>query len=129
MVFTEAGYTSQEGTVTHPYEAWWTAILSEEEQVAAYTAQLTTFEGQSWFAGTHWWMWFDYEGANVLVNVATQRKKVEWIRANPQLSLILVNPANMYHWVSIKCTVKRETPLTTRRATGWGPSRRARSTS
>ena len=53
-------------------------------------------------------MWFDYEGANVLVNVATQRKKVEWIRANPQLSLILVNPANMYHWVSIKCTVKRE---------------------
>jgi general stress protein 26 len=53
-------------------------------------------------------MWFDYEGANVLVNVATHRKKVEWIRANPQISLILVNPANMYHWVSIKCTVKRE---------------------
>lgn len=62
VVFTEAGYTSQEGTVTHPHEAWWTAILSEEEQVAAYTALLTTFEGQPWFAGTHWWMWFDYEG-------------------------------------------------------------------
>ncbi len=53
-------------------------------------------------------MWFDYEGANVLVNVATHRKKVEWIRANPKMSLILVNQANMYHWVSIKCTVKRE---------------------
>ena len=53
-------------------------------------------------------MWFDYEGANVLVNVATHRKKVEWIRANPKLSMILVNPKNMYHWVSIKCTVKRE---------------------
>lgn len=53
-------------------------------------------------------MWFDYEGSNVLVNVATHRKKVGWIRANPQLSLILVNQANMYHWVSIKCTVKRE---------------------
>src|SRR3989304_474142 len=25
-------------------------------------------------------MWFDYEGSNVLVNVATHRKKVEWIR-------------------------------------------------
>ena len=53
-------------------------------------------------------MWFDYEGSTVLVNVATHRKKVEWIRANPKLTLLLVNPANMYHWVSIKCTVKRE---------------------
>jgi general stress protein 26 len=53
-------------------------------------------------------MWFDYEGSNVLVNVATHRKKVEWIRANPKLTILLVNPANMYHWVSIKCTVKRE---------------------
>ena len=53
-------------------------------------------------------MWFDYEGSNVLVNVATHRKKVEWIRANPKLSLLLVNPANMYHWISIKCTVQRE---------------------
>jgi PPOX class probable F420-dependent enzyme len=53
-------------------------------------------------------MWFDYEGDKVLVNVATQRKKVEWIRKNPQLSVLLVNPANAYHWVSIKCTVSRE---------------------
>ena len=53
-------------------------------------------------------MWFDYEGSNVLVNVATHRKKVEWIRKNPKLTILLVNPANMYHWVSIKCTVKRE---------------------
>ena len=53
-------------------------------------------------------MWFDYEGSTVLVNVASHRKKIEWIRANPQLPMLLVNPANMYHWVSIKCTVKRE---------------------
>lgn len=53
-------------------------------------------------------MWFDYEGSNVLVNVATHRKKVEWIRANPQLTIAIVNPANMYHWMSIKCTVARE---------------------
>lgn len=53
-------------------------------------------------------MWFDYEGAMVLVNVAAHRKKVEWIRAHPKLTLLLVNPANMYHWVSIKCTVNRE---------------------
>ena len=53
-------------------------------------------------------MWFDYEGSTVLVNVATHRKKVEWIRKNPQLTILLMNPANMYHWMSIKCTVARE---------------------
>ena len=53
-------------------------------------------------------MWFDYDGGTVLVNVATHRKKVEWIRGDPRLTLLLVNPANPYHWVSIKCRVKRE---------------------
>ena len=53
-------------------------------------------------------MWFDYAGSTVLVNVASHRKKVEWIRANSRLTILLLNPANPYHWVSIKCTVKRE---------------------
>jgi len=53
-------------------------------------------------------MWFDYEGDTVLVNVATHRKKVEWIRKHPNLSILIVNPANMYHWISIKCHVERE---------------------
>jgi PPOX class probable F420-dependent enzyme len=53
-------------------------------------------------------MWFDYEGDTVLLNLATHRKKLEWIRANPQLSFLLVNPDNAYHWVSIKCTIRRE---------------------
>jgi PPOX class probable F420-dependent enzyme len=53
-------------------------------------------------------MWFDYDGDTVLLNVATHRKKVEWIRKNPQLSFLLVNPDNAYHWVSIKCTIARE---------------------
>jgi len=53
-------------------------------------------------------MWFDYDGDKVLVNVAEHRRKTGWIRANPELSLIIVNPANMYHWVSMKLTVDRE---------------------
>ena len=53
-------------------------------------------------------MWFDYEDSTVLVNVATHRKKVEWIRANPRLTILLMNSANIYHWISIKCTVARE---------------------
>ena len=53
-------------------------------------------------------MWFDYEGDTVLVNVATHRKKTEWIRATPTITIILVNPENAYHWVSLKVTVDRE---------------------
>src|SRR5450755_4061444 len=47
-------------------------------------------------------MWFDYAGDKVLVNVAAHRKKVDWIRKNGQVSALLVNPKNAYHWVSIK---------------------------
>ena len=53
-------------------------------------------------------MWFDYAGDKVLVNVAAHRKKTAWIRNSPEISLILVNPQNPYHWVSMKATVARE---------------------
>jgi len=53
-------------------------------------------------------MWFDYEGDKVLVNTASHRPKCAWIRDNPQLTLLLVNPKNPYHWVQIKCTVEKE---------------------
>lgn len=53
-------------------------------------------------------MWFDYEGDTVLVNVASHRKKTDWIRQNPQITILLMNPENMYHWMSLKVTVQRE---------------------
>jgi PPOX class probable F420-dependent enzyme len=53
-------------------------------------------------------VWFDYEGSTVLLNLATHRKKVDWLRANPQATFMLMNPANPYHWMSIKATVSRE---------------------
>jgi nitroimidazol reductase NimA-like FMN-containing flavoprotein (pyridoxamine 5'-phosphate oxidase superfamily) len=53
-------------------------------------------------------MWFDYDGDKVLINVAAHRKKTGWIRKNPQITLLIMNPANMYHWVSMKVTVERE---------------------
>jgi len=53
-------------------------------------------------------MWFDYEGDKVLVNVATHRKKVEWIRKTPKLTILIMNPENMYHWMSMKVSVERE---------------------
>ena len=53
-------------------------------------------------------MWFDYEGDKVLVNVAEHRKKTTWIRKTPEITLLLINPENMYHWMSMKVTVERE---------------------
>jgi PPOX class probable F420-dependent enzyme len=57
-------------------------------------------------------MWFDYEGDTILVNTASHRPKCEWIRKNPKLTCLLMNPDNPYHWISIKCTVVKETPET-----------------
>ncbi len=53
-------------------------------------------------------VWFDYEVDLVLLNLATHRKKVEWLRKDPRATFLLMNPANPYHWMSIKCTVARE---------------------
>jgi PPOX class probable F420-dependent enzyme len=55
-------------------------------------------------------VWFDYDGDQVLLNLATHRKKVDWLRNNPQATFLLMNPENAYHWVSIKATVNREIP-------------------
>lgn len=53
-------------------------------------------------------MWFLYEGDKVLINTAEHRRKVEWIRNDPRLTLLLMNPENPYHWMSFKLTVDRE---------------------
>ena len=53
-------------------------------------------------------MWFDYEGDKVLINVAEHRKKTGWIRETPEVTIMIMNPENMYHWLSMKVTVERE---------------------
>ena len=63
-------------------------------------------------------VWFDYEGELVLLNLATHREKVGWLRKSPQATFLLTNPANPYHWLSINGTVSREVSETTRRRAG-----------
>ncbi|WAZ21070.1 glycoside hydrolase TIM-barrel-like domain-containing protein [Streptomyces cinnabarinus] len=60
ILFTEAGYVSQRGTTTAPYD--WTVSDRPDpaEQAAAYRALLDTFTGRPWWAGVHWWMWDDW---------------------------------------------------------------------
>jgi PPOX class probable F420-dependent enzyme len=53
-------------------------------------------------------MWFDYENEKILVNTASHRSKCAWIRKNPRMTSLLVNPENPYHWVQIRHTVEKE---------------------
>jgi hypothetical protein len=62
VLFTEAGYTSQVGTTTAPYDWLLSHHRSDAEQAAAYRALLQTFWPLPWFAGVHWWMWDDIPG-------------------------------------------------------------------
>ena len=43
-----------------------------------------------------------------LLNLATHRKKVAWLRKVPDATFLLMNPENTYHWLSLKTVVKRE---------------------
>ena len=53
-------------------------------------------------------VWFGHSSDKVLLNFAEHRKKTGWIRAHPQLTILLLNPANPYHWISLKVTVEKE---------------------
>jgi len=53
-------------------------------------------------------MWFDYDGDRVLINVAAHRRKTGWIRKQPKLTMLLLNPRNPYHWLSLKLEVAEE---------------------
>jgi nitroimidazol reductase NimA-like FMN-containing flavoprotein (pyridoxamine 5'-phosphate oxidase superfamily) len=57
---------------------------------------------------TPMWFDFDYERNLVLINVAQQRRKTEWIRKHPRLTVLLMNPKNPYHWMSLKIRVANE---------------------
>jgi nitroimidazol reductase NimA-like FMN-containing flavoprotein (pyridoxamine 5'-phosphate oxidase superfamily) len=53
-------------------------------------------------------VWFGRSSDKVLLNFAEHRKKTGWVRGNPQLTILLMNPANPYHWISLHVTVEKE---------------------
>jgi len=74
-----------------------------DEPVTAVVAVLGG-DGRPWLTP----VWFNYAGDKVLLNLAEHRRKTEWVRRNPQVTMLLVNPKNPYHWLSIKATAERE---------------------
>jgi PPOX class probable F420-dependent enzyme len=87
-----------------------------DEAVTAVIA-VTGRDGRPWLTP----VWFNYDGDTVLMNLAEHRAKVECMRRDPRITLLLMNPKNPYHWLSIKATVDREVheddPAEGRRAT------------
>ena len=62
ILFTEAGYASQQGSVVTPWDHEASTVKDDAEQAAAYEALARVFWSQPWFAGVHWWMWDDIPG-------------------------------------------------------------------
>jgi PPOX class probable F420-dependent enzyme len=61
-------------------------------------------DGRPWLTP----VWFNYDGDKVLLNLAEHRRKTEWVRRDPRITVLLMNPKNPYHWLSIKATAERE---------------------
>ena len=74
-----------------------------DEPVTAVIAVMGD-DGRPWLTP----VWFNYAGDRVLLNLAEHRRKTGCIRRNPQVTMLLMNPENPYHWVSLKATAERE---------------------
>jgi hypothetical protein len=81
ILFTEAGYTSQEGTTTRPNDWSLGTPPSEAEQAAAYQALLATFSGQPWWEGVYWWIWnaLPDDGSDHATNYSPRGKAAEQV--------------------------------------------------
>lgn len=55
-------------------------------------------------------VWVDYDGQYVKVNTAKGRQKDKNMRANPRVSLVLMDPSNPYRWLEIRGKVVEITP-------------------
>ena len=81
VLFTEAGYTSQEGTTTAPNDWMLGTPPNESEQAAAYQALLATFSDQPWWEGVYWWVWnaLPDDGSDHATNYSPRGKAAEQV--------------------------------------------------
>lgn len=47
-------------------------------------------------------VWVDYDGVSILINTVRGRRKERNMRQRPQVGLTIVDPANPWHWLSIR---------------------------
>lgn len=54
-------------------------------------------------------VWCDYDGTYVRVNSAKGRAKDKNMRARPQVTLLLVDPDSVWHWIEVRGVVEEIT--------------------
>src|SRR5438874_4449131 len=64
-----------------------------------YTGVLTTIRPDGSPHSTV--VWLDTDGDEIVFNTAQGRAKERHVRANPNVSMIVVDPSNAYKWVSV----------------------------
>ncbi|ORV90523.1 hypothetical protein AWC12_07185 [Mycolicibacterium iranicum] len=79
IVFTEAGFTSQRGTTTHPADWMISTTPDQAEQAAAYQSLLASFSDQPWWKGVYWWVWnaLPDDGSDHATNYSPRGKQAE----------------------------------------------------
>lgn len=79
IVFTEAGFTSQRGTTTHPANWMISTVPDEIEQAAGYQSLLAAFSDQPWWDGVYWWVWnaLPDNGSDHATNFSPRGKSAE----------------------------------------------------
>lgn len=54
-------------------------------------------------------VWFNYDGAQFIVNTARGRQKDRNMSRDSKVTLMIVDPENMYHWVEVRGVVTEVT--------------------
>jgi PPOX class probable F420-dependent enzyme len=54
-------------------------------------------------------VWCSYDGRHILLNTEKHRAKYENLHARRPVSLLAVDPANVYHWIEVRGEVVEET--------------------
>jgi PPOX class probable F420-dependent enzyme len=50
-------------------------------------------------------VWVDYDGKHVLINTTLERRKGRNVRADPRVSLLVVDPADSSRWIEVRGAV------------------------
>jgi PPOX class probable F420-dependent enzyme len=54
-------------------------------------------------------VWVDYDGEYVLINTTLERQKGRNMQANPQVTLLVIDPVNSSRWVEVRGRVQEMT--------------------
>ena len=55
-------------------------------------------------------VWVDFEDDHLLLNLNTERSKLEYLRRDPRVSVLVIDRADPFRWIGLEGTVAEITP-------------------